>query len=907
MHWLSNCCLLPEVVQRSVRAKTLQLVVFLSAALVFAPVVAWSAPQGSAALLQQQPNDNYLRLLNIRVRGYVLEGLLSTYAEDNMVLIPLTALAETVDLAIEVKIADGKAEGFLYDEGKTFFLDVARGEAVVSGKTLKFDRDRTRIYPDDIYVDAALLSQWFPFRLDVDLYSSQIRIYSEDKLPFEERMERERRLKNAQAHRRDQDPGFPRHHEPYKQWRTPFINQTIDTRATKDGPTGKTSGSLSYTTYATGELFKMESTLYLNGNQQNLLETGRLTFSRSDPSARLLGGLNARKYAFGHVEAPNTYSITQPQSPVPGAYISNQPLYRQAEYDKHTFRGDLLPGWEVELYQNNALISLQRPNAEGQYAFEDVPLFFGRNYFRLVFYGPQGQKREETQNFDINDALVKVGEHQYLAFTGQDEEGGLRGSAHYKYGISRNFNAGVGLDQITLGPKELLGASEESYQYGRVGAQMLLAGSFVTADFIGVSDGGAAADLGWQTRLGQSSSFTLKSIQMKDYVSERFPLLVDPTKAYWEGTLNTAIPQSLFSSIPFQLRWVRYDYESGAERTELSNRISISGYRLSLSNSLNLTSLSMAPDTINGLAQLSYRGKKASLRGEVNYATSPTSELTSAGITVDQIRLKQSILSFQATRQLSSGYDQYGFNVNSPRGKVAYTVGANYATNGTASVDFRITFGLGQEPRTNKWKIDADPIAGRGAISARVFIDHDRDGLYSQGDEPLEKAKFRINGSVANEETNKDGVAFITSLQAHNTTDVGLATESLEDPTWTPSIQGVRLIPRPGGVSTIDFPVTETGEIDGTIYFNRNGSFIATGQVLLELINEDGKLVATTESAFDGFYVFTVVPDGKYLVRISPAQIEKLELKQVRPLEVRVSRQKQFISGINFALEKGQN
>jgi hypothetical protein len=315
----------------------------------------------------------------------------------------------------------------------------------------------------------------------------------------------------------------------------------------------------------------------------------------------------------------------------------------------------------------------------------------------------------------------------------------------------------------------------------------------------------------------------------------------------------------------------------------------------------------MAPDTINGLAQLSYRGKKASLRGEVNYATSPTSELTSAGITVDQIRLKQSILSFQATRQLSSGYDQYGFNVNSPRGKVAYTVGANYATNGTASVDFRITFGLGQEPRTNKWKIDADPIAGRGAISARVFIDHDRDGLYSQGDEPLEKAKFRINGSVANEETNKDGVAFITSLQAHNTTDVGLATESLEDPTWTPSIQGVRLIPRPGGVSTIDFPVTETGEIDGTIYFNRNGSFIATGQVLLELINEDGKLVATTESAFDGFYVFTVVPDGKYLVRISPAQIEKLELKQVRPLEVRVSRQKQFISGINFALEKGQN
>ena len=857
-------------------------------------------------LLQELPDDNNLRLLNVRVGGHVLEGLLTTYAQQNLILIPLTALAETVDLAIDVKIADGQAEGFLYNEDITFSLDVARGEVVISGKTIKFDRSRVKIYPDDIYIDSSLLSQWLPFRLDVDLYSSQIKILSEEKLPFEERIERERRLKNAQAYRRDQDPGFPRYYEPYRNWRTPFINQTIDLRGTKDGPTGQQSGSFSYTTYATGELFKMESTLYLSGTQQNLLENGRLTFSRSDPSARLLGDLNATKYAFGHVETPNTYSITLPQTPVLGAYFSNQPLYRQNEYDKHTFRGDLLPGWEVELYQNNALIGLQRPNAEGQYVFEDVPLFFGRNYFRLVFYGPQGQKREETQNFDINDALVKAGEYQYLGFTGQDEEGGLRGSAQYKYGVTKNVNIGVGWDQITLGPKELLGAFANSYQYGRAGAQILLAGSYFTADLIGVSDGGSAADLGWQTRLGQSSSLTLKSIQMKDYISERFPLLTDPTKAYWEGTLNTAIPQTLIARIPFQLRWSRFDYESGAERTELSNRISFSGHQLSLSNSLTLVSISSATDTLNGLAQLSYRGQKASVRGELNYTTSPTSELASAGITVDQIRYKKAILSFQVNRLLSQGYDQYVFNINSPKGKVAYTFGTNYSTNGTASVDFRVSFGLGKEPREDKWKIDADPVAGRGALSARVFLDHDQDGLYSDGDEPLEKARFRINGSVAKDETDKDGVVFITSLQAHNTTDVGLALESLEDPTWTPAIEGVRLVPRPGGVSTIDFPVIETGEIDGTVYFKRNGRFTTTGNVELQLINEQGKIVDTTSTAFDGFYVFTVVPDGKYLVRVSPAQIEKLELDEVRPVEVRVSRQKQFVSGINFAVEKSR-
>ncbi len=886
------------------RLLTKQFSIFFTALLLSSAVLA--APTVNTARLQEQPDESNLRLLNVRVGGYVMEGLLGAYAQENLVLIPLTALAEIVDLAVEVKIADGKAEGFLYQEKRTFYLDVARNEVTLSGKTQKYDGIRIKIYPDDIYVDSQLLSQWMPFRLDVDLFSSQIKIISSEKLPFEERMERERRLKNAQAHRRDPDPGYPRHFEPYRQWRTPFINQTFDMRATRDGASGATSSSLAYTTYATGELFKMESSLYLSGNQQNPVDTGRLTFSRSDPSGRLLGGLNARKYAFGHVDTPGTDSITRPQNPSLGAYVSNRPLYRQNQYDKHTFRGDLLPGWEIELYQNNALIGLQQPDANGQYNFEDVPLFFGRNYFRLVFYGPQGQKREEKQNFDINDALVKNGEHQYTGFTGQDADGGARGSLQYSYGVAKSFNVGVGLDQITLGPAELMGASE-SYVYARTGAQMLLAGSFVTANVISASNGGIATDLGWQMRIGQSSSLTLKSVLMDNYVSERFPLLADPTQEYWEGTINTAIPQTVIPRIPLQFRWLRYGYQSGAERTELNNRISIGAHRLAFSNDMSLVLQTGQQDLLNGLTQLSYHGKRASVRGDLSYAAAPTSGLTSAGFTVDQIRYKGVLLSFSGTHLLSQGYDQYAFNINRPKGKFAYTVGTNYSTNGNASINFRLTFGLGQEPRTPYWKMSSDPIAGRGAVSARVFIDHDNDGIYSEGDEPLEGARLRINGTVSQIKTDKQGIAFLTSLQAHNATDVSLAVESLEDPTWTPTLQGVRLTPRPGEVAQIDFPVIETGEIDGTVYFRRGRRYTAAGNVRLELINAEGNVVAETRSAFDGFYVFIVVPDGKYLVRISPGQIEKLGLSRVRALEVRVSRRNQFVSGINFAVERASN
>ncbi|MEE8482797.1 MAG: hypothetical protein V3S12_05535, partial [Acidiferrobacterales bacterium] len=339
----------------------------------------------------------------------------------------------------------------------------------------------------------------------------------------------------------------------------------------------------------------------------------------------------------------------------------------------------------------------------------------------------------------------------------------------------------------------------------------------------------------------------------------------------------------------------------------LTNRISIAAHKLSFSNNLTLVAQTGQQDLQSGQTQLSYHGRRASFRGDVSYSIAPTNEITSAGFTADQIRYKGVIFSFGGTRLLSLGYDQYTFNVNRPKGNFGYTVGTSYATNGNASISFRLTFGLGQEPRSQDWKMSADHIAGRGAVSARVFIDHDGDGVFTAGDEPLEGAKFRINGSVSKVKTNKEGVAFLTGLQPHYATDIGLAVESLEDPTWTPTLEGVRLTPRAGGVAQIDFPVIETGEIDGTVYFRRGRRHTAAGNVTLELINAEGNVVAETKSAFDGFYVFIVVPDGKYLVRVSPAQIKELDLLRVPALEVRVSRRNQFVSGINFAVASAPN
>ena len=43
----------------------------------------------------------------------------------------------------------------------------------------------------------------------------------------------------------------------------------------------------------------------------------------------------------------------------------------------------------------------------------DVPLFFGNNQFKLIFYGPHGEVRTENQHLYLNSNSLKAGQESY--------------------------------------------------------------------------------------------------------------------------------------------------------------------------------------------------------------------------------------------------------------------------------------------------------------------------------------------------------------------------------------------------------------------------------------------------------------------------------------------------------------
>ena len=121
---------------------------------------------------------------------------------------------------------------------------------------------------------------------------------------------------------------------------------------------------------------------------------------------------------------------------------------------------------------------------------------------------------------------------------------------------------------------------------------------------------------------------------------------------------------------------------------------------------------------------------------------------------------------------------------------------------------------------------------------------------------------------------------------------------------WISTIEGVRIVPRPGQPIQLDFPIFMTGEIDGTVLFKRDGRTTGAGRVLLQLVDQGGRVIKTIQTAFDGFFVFSNVPIGKYQLRVAPEQVDALQLQAIEPLLVEVSTDNLFFSGADVVLKQ---
>ena len=842
------------------------------------------------------PRDDDLRILEMRVDLYRLEDVIAAYQRKDMLLIPMGALAEILDLAIDVNPGDGISQGFLFKENNTLFLDTSRNEVIIRGETQSYNNKFVYVLDDDIYVDASLLSKWFDIKINADLFSSTVKITSENPFPFLVKMEREERIAKTRARLAEEQPYYPHHYEPYDMWNIPFIDQTFD--ASRRQGDGQSTNTFRSTTFATADLLNMSSSLYLFVSDDDALNDFRFTLGKKDPESELLGVAQATEYALGYISEPRLKNLTIPGKQEPGALVSSFALSRQDEYDRQRFRGDLLPGWEVELYQNDRLIGYQSVAVDGQYDFADIPLLYGKNYFRLVFYGPQGQVREQEEFFEVGQSLTKKGEHFYRALVSDNERGGNRATAQYDVGLSNQISASFIGASI---PLDVNTTTVEQHNYIQAGLRSFWESFFITLDLIDDIDGGEALDFDIQTGIGDTSIKFNHTI-LNHFFSEEYKLTQQEFKDKTEFRIDTSIPPSFIPRIPFSLELIMSDFESGNDRNEINNLISLQTYGLSLSNLLKYVQNSDIQNIFTGTLGISSNYKSYGLRGTLNYEFQPESEITNVDFTLRPPLYKDYQFTYGLNHSLRADLTELSASASKSVGSFNLSAGLRYNTDSVVSLDARFSIGLGREPRENRWVPHALAIAGRGSVSARVFLDNNEDGIFNEGDEAIENVGFTVNNGYQQVRTNESGIAFMTGLLEYVPVNLAIAISTLEDPLWTPALEGMRIVPRPGQAMQLDFPIFTSGEIDGTVYLTRNGRTVPAGRVTVEVIDDRNRVIETTTTEYDGFYVISKIPLGKYRIRVSRQQMSELNLRADEEPAFEITADDQFESGIDFTL-----
>lgn len=866
--------------------------------------------QDYSPIVPVERSDEELLILQMRFGRYILSDGIIGYIHRGGVLLSLDEVARALEFPITVDLGAGQATGWFLNKNRRFSLDVARREIVVEGRADSFDPSLVELHSDGIYVDATLFGRWFPIDIEFDLARLIINVTSREPLPIEQRLEREKaraRLKRGGAAR----PVYPRVVAPYRFLGWPFIdaNSNFNYRGgVLEGREAQYSGLIS------GDLCYMSSVLFVAGDDDSLTDA-RLTLGRSDPDGNLLGPFHARSLNFGDIFSPQIPLISRSRAGR-GAEISNFPLSRASEFDRTILRGELPLNWEVELYRNEVLLDFHLPRADGRYEFIDVPLLYGLNVLRLVFYGPQGQKREEVQRILVGPGLVRPGKLYYrLAANQQDKylfrvrepvwedelEGKGRFFAEYELGIGRAFSVSGGGASLPF--------EEGRRHYASLGLRTAILGAFARLDVSQEYRGGTALQLATQVNFLGHNLF-VEHGRFFDFASEWIREERDPVESLTRLRLDGVIPLWPLPRMPFSVTGDLERRESGRTRTNVLNRLSMFLLGISVSNTLNVSQSSgggaETTTRVDGSLLVSGRLKRLSLRAQLNYEPPPDHRFISVALTGGYEIPQNFLLRLTANRQLLDDRRvSYSVGLNRAFDAFLFGVDGRYEDDENFTVRLSISFSFGWQPHSKRLLFQSRKMGKNGAASVRVFLDKNQNGRFDAGDRPLPGVRLRHRGRAV-KETDANGVVFIPDLSSYRPTDITIDVGSLEDPYWIPTSEGVTVIPRPGKSVLLEFPIIATGEVDGMVYLRRGTSINGVSNVELQLVNTKGKIVQQVKTAYDGFYLFTLVPPGRYTVRVSPDQVKRLNLAQPPDREAVIEGNGNIVGGVDFTIERAE-
>lgn len=847
------------------------------------------APAGTMGVAPRFSADDEL-IFQIETVRHELADTIIGYQWRGQIYLPLGTIARFLDLAISISDSGHYASGWVLDPKHNLAINLRDGTITVDGQTRKLDPGDAAAFDGELFLRADRFADIMPLSLATSLRAQTVTIKTRVPFPFEDRAQREDAREHLAARRGSEGAHrWPREDTPYQAISFPLAD--LETRAMSD----RTQGArVENDLRLAGDLAFLTARAYVSTSTRYGVTAAHVEMGRRDADGTLLGPLKATDFSFGDVSsAPLALGLGAATGR--GAVVGNAPLERASVFDTIDFKGDLPDGYEVELYRNGLLIDSTRAQVGGQYQFLRVPVDFGLNLFRLVFYGPQGQRRETIRQISVGDGRLSKGEFIYTAgvlqksvnvldirgpnfIPGQDY-GAWRSAAQVQYGISSAVTATAALAAYqSLGTWHWLTTA---------GLRTGIGGVAMKLDLAVADHGGKAIEAGIGGRL---AGFSYKLTHV-----EYFGQFVDEVRSYTNDTLRRATEGSVNGAlrlgggdhpiiIPIYAFARQIDYADGRQLTDLTFHQSTSvTSHLMLSNTLDYnrtvsTNGTSTAQTTGAFDLATMSGSRTQYRLTLDYAVAPTPQVTSAMVEVDHSIGDHTLLRAGVSHLITAGQTQLGLSAVRRYNRFTLAVDGSYTTgSGQYSAMLRMGFSFGRNPFTGSLFIAPPGLSTGGAAAIRAYRDNNGNHVFDEGDTVIPGVAF--NTGTEHATTDTSGVAFLGKLGDGQRTNIQVDGDALPDVSLAPVTKGVEIAPRAGRIHISNFAIVAMSEIDGRAYFVEGGRDKAVSGLILLLIDAKGKRVARTRTTSDGGFWFEAVHAGDYTITLDPGQAANLKIR----------------------------
>ena len=848
-------------------------------ALASAGAIGASAAAPDAGHWVAEPDDQFL--LDVNIRQLRLGDGVRAYPTPEGTCIVLGDFLTTLDVPMRIDLDSKSASGWAFKEENRIEIDRRAGRVRFGDQAESLPAGAIRDVPEGWCADSAALTRWFGIKVTPRTSGSALLLESQAKLPVELAVERRRRAARLKTNASADLSLLPRVRLPYRLWRAPALDFVVSGGVTYRASTGARIDRRA-AVYAAGEIATLSYNAQIATNDRGRPQSVRLRAFRSEPDGGLLGPLNATHFEFGDV-AGHSSKLLGGGNNGRGVAVTNQPLFTPASFDRTRFEGELPAGWEAELYRNGQLLAFAPASADQRYQFEDVQLLYGDNRIEIILYGPQGQIRTRQETVNIGQDNVPAGTTWYWAGINQPGRDLVdftrRGADPNRPIVQATVALSHGIDTKTSVAMLVQGVQLEDERLTFVEGSVRRSVGRALVEVAAARDdkGGTAARVQVLARLGEVS-LSAEAIAAQDFRIEG-----RERQSLREARLSADAPIRLGrTTIPAHADLRYTERGDGTRHLEAAARLSSNINRFNLAGDLRyrrqLASTEGGPDPpadLEGSLIGSGRIGDVRLRGSATWSLQP------------QARFKTAEMSAYWSASRSADFEAglaYDAEARIARGRLthvrrfetmAVSVTGEAASDGALALGFNLNFSLDSGRGFN---LSRQTLANAGAVRARVFRDLNDNGRRDLG-EPFEKGALVTTGArLAERTTDGGGQVLVAGLANYVPVTVGIDTSSLADPMLAPKRALQVVVPRPGVAAEVDIALVGAGDIEGAIVRDGGDGFEGLD---VELLDATGRLVATTRTDYDGFFLFERVAYGRYTIRLTA---ESARIARVQPL-----------------------